>query len=287
MHRALLNNWILTCADADYLRLWVQLLLNAAYKETTKFYNGRLVNLMPGEVLFTRNHWAKQTHVSEGKIRSMMDAFEKDRMITQRSVGNAYTIVFITNWCAYQSEGVVYQSDDDRPAKQSMEQPIDKPPNRRHQQLQQLSFSDFETTRTTSGTTDQTANGPTSETPTIYKNIKNIRNSRKNIYSLLIDNFTHHTDLKNALCGFIEMRFEIKKPLTERAFQSILNKLKSLAADSSTQIAILDRSIENCWQGIFDLPKEEVRNHARNGSGYDKTKILHSGAAKDYKDLSI
>lgn len=71
--------------------------------------------------------------------------------------------------------------------------------------------------------------------------------------------------VKTALYEFIKMRKLIKKPLTNLALQKIINKLKTLTKNDSQQVAILEQSIMNCWQDIYQLKEE------RQFNGYNKT----------------
>ena len=67
-----------------------------------------------------------------------------------------------------------------------------------------------------------------------------------------------------ALRDFEEMRKKIRKPLTDRAKVLLLEKLEQLApADEEKQIQILNQSIMNCWQGVFEL-KEDSRKAIDN-----------------------
>lgn len=67
-----------------------------------------------------------------------------------------------------------------------------------------------------------------------------------------------------ALKDFEEMRNRIKKPLTDRAKVLLLEKLEKLApGDEEKQIEILDQSIMNSWQGVFEL-KEDSRKAIDN-----------------------
>ena len=49
------------------------------------------------------------------------------------------------------------------------------------------------------------------------------------------------------------MRSRIRKPMTERAEELIIRKLDSLSDNEGEQIAILNQSIMNSWQGVFPL----------------------------------
>ena len=59
------------------------------------------------------------------------------------------------------------------------------------------------------------------------------------------------------MASFREMRKSIKKPLTERAEQMILNRLSELATNEYQQIEILNQSIMNCWQNVYQLKVEK------------------------------
>ena len=55
---------------------------------------------------------------------------------------------------------------------------------------------------------------------------------------------------------FKMMRIKKKKPMTERAEELILNELNKLSNNKEEQIAILNQSIMNSWQGVFPLKKQ-------------------------------
>lgn len=74
-----------------------------------------------------------------------------------------------------------------------------------------------------------------------------------------------------ALMDFLTMRKSIKKPITtNRAATMLVNKLQSLSQNPQMQIAILNQSIFNNWQGVFELKdgaeKGEKANGERQGS---------------------
>ena len=58
---------------------------------------------------------------------------------------------------------------------------------------------------------------------------------------------------------FKDMRKKKNKPMTLRAEELILNELNKLSSDEDIQIAILNQSIMNSWQGVFPL-KERFNN---------------------------
>lgn len=74
------------------------------------------------------------------------------------------------------------------------------------------------------------------------------------------------TPLAAALNDFSQMRKIIRKPLTARARELILMKLEKLApGDVQQQITILEQSIANSWQGVFELKPDipQTKAYAR------------------------
>jgi len=55
---------------------------------------------------------------------------------------------------------------------------------------------------------------------------------------------------------FKTMRKKIRKPMTERAEELLFIKLNKLSNNEEEQIAILDQSIMNSWQGVFPLKED-------------------------------
>lgn len=58
--------------------------------------------------------------------------------------------------------------------------------------------------------------------------------------------------LKETLVAFIKMRKTIKKPMTTHALELLIKKLNKITNDIDKQIEILDRSILNGWQDVYD-----------------------------------
>ena len=102
-------------------------------------------------------------------------------------------------------------------------------------------------TRTTTRTTMKQQG-----TDTINKNDKNDKNVIKKEKGIIF--------LK-AWKEYKNMRAKIRKPLTERAEELILSRLNKLDDSEAGQIAILNQSIMNSWQGVFPLkvdPNESI-----------------------------
>ncbi len=69
--------------------------------------------------------------------------------------------------------------------------------------------------------------------------------------------------LKQTIKEFIEMRNKIKKPLTNKALNMLLNNLNKLGKNDPEKIMILEQSIFHCRQGIFPLKDEYKLDNPR------------------------
>lgn len=64
----------------------------------------------------------------------------------------------------------------------------------------------------------------------------------------------NETEFEKKIKEFYDFRKQLKKPIIESSKQAFLNKLNKLSGgDENTAIEILNESIANGWQGIFEL----------------------------------
>lgn len=90
------------------------------------------------------------------------------------------------------------------------------------------------------------------------KDIKiNKKEKKETEFDSLIKNNFENEELKQTVYEFIKMRKAIKKPLTTRGLELMINKLKKITSNTNEQIQILNNSIMNNWLGIFPLKEEE------------------------------
>ena len=104
----------------------------------------------------------------------------------------------------------------------------------------------------------------------IHKNKQ--ENKQKNNNSdleVIVEDYTNNKELKETIIYFIEMRKSIKKKLTERGLKGILNKLDKIALNDYEKIEILENSIMNCWQGVFEIKKETHNAGANQNYRYN------------------
>ena len=89
-------------------------------------------------------------------------------------------------------------------------------------------------------------------------NNKKEKENKKSNIDKIIEAYTKNDLLVEAIRDFIKMRSTIKKPLTDRALKGILNKLDAFAVNDLDKVEILENSIMNCWQGVFELKNKKV-----------------------------
>ena len=66
--------------------------------------------------------------------------------------------------------------------------------------------------------------------------------------------------------GFCEMRQKMRKPFTPRAMTLAIKTLAELRARGDDPTAVLDRSVQNGWSGLFPLNNERKNGHGTNSA---------------------
>ncbi len=78
-------------------------------------------------------------------------------------------------------------------------------------------------------------------------------------------------ELQKVLKDFMDMRKTIKKPMTSKALELLIDKVRKMSNDEMIQIAILNQSIERGWQTVYPLnSKKDVNYEQRQYSDFDK-----------------
>lgn len=104
-----------------------------------------------------------------------------------------------------------------------------------------------------------------------YKEYKEIKKGKENSPTnpspfLKIEN----DKLKQVLSEFKAMRKLVKKPMTERAEQLLLDKLNNLSKDEAEQIKIVELSIVNNWLSVYPLKQGNDKNpNEKSEQSYD------------------
>ncbi len=105
----------------------------------------------------------------------------------------------------------------------------------------------------------------------INKINNNISKDKKTDFDNLINSYTDNDELKETIYEFIKMRTAIKKPMTTKALDILLNKLNSLASDDDTKVKVLEQSIEHSWQTVYALKEKEDGRSIQNSGQFGRT----------------
>jgi hypothetical protein len=77
------------------------------------------------------------------------------------------------------------------------------------------------------------------------------------------------------------MRKTIKKPMTSRAVELLIDKIRKMSNEESQQIAMLNQSIERGWQTVY--PLKEVEDGKNRGN--IKEPVYSRGGFKDRSNI--
>lgn len=102
----------------------------------------------------------------------------------------------------------------------------------------------------------------TKQNETKNKKEKNKKKNETEFDQLIKQNFSDE-ELKSTIYEFIKMRKAIKKPLTTKGLELMINKLFKLSQSKYEQMQILNNSIMNNWQGIYAVRKETVTKNSK------------------------
>lgn len=89
--------------------------------------------------------------------------------------------------------------------------------------------------------------------------------------------FPNDESLNRAFLDYLEMRKQIKKPMTEKAADLAIKKLYELATvpfsdsmDKDLAIRILNQSTMNSWQGLFPVKEQKINSIPQGGIDWSK-----------------
>ena len=101
VHRQMMKHWI--WQEPEALKFWMALLLEANWEEKKTMFNGSLLTVKRGQLVFGRIKYSIKLGISEKRIRRYLNLLEKDDMIGQQKT-NKYTLISIVNYDGYQDK---------------------------------------------------------------------------------------------------------------------------------------------------------------------------------------
>ena len=86
---------------------------------------------------------------------------------------------------------------------------------------------------------------------------KKEKNKKRKTFEEIFSEKLVSKDLESVLKDFIDMRKTIKKPMTSKALELLINKLRKMSNNELEQIEMLNESIEHSWQTIYPLKNKK------------------------------
>lgn len=101
LHRKILDHW---CAsEPEALAVWCRLMLEANHKTNKKMFNGKLIEIKRGQLIFGLNAFSAKSGVSVAKIRRYLKLFETEQMISKQ-ITSKFSVITITCFDDYQGD---------------------------------------------------------------------------------------------------------------------------------------------------------------------------------------
>lgn len=100
LHRKTLNNPIVM-KDADHLAVWVYLLLKATRVVHNSIFDGKNVELKPGQLIIGRRRIGSDMGIHESKVQRILKCFESEHLFKQQT-SNKSRLISICKWKEYQ-----------------------------------------------------------------------------------------------------------------------------------------------------------------------------------------
>jgi len=90
--------------EPEALKLWIYLLMAASLTDKATAFNGQMLNIKRGQLVFGLNAASARLNISIRRLRKYLNWFETDDMI-DKQVTNKFSIISITNYSQYQDVG--------------------------------------------------------------------------------------------------------------------------------------------------------------------------------------
>lgn len=230
----------------DRRSAWIDLLLSANHETRNVLLGNEVILVEKGSFITSVRKLCDRWKWSNTKVTSFLKLLNQMDMIDYNS-DTKKTVVTIANWAFHQDTKDTETSEE------------------RHE-------SDTETTQKHTNKNDKNDKND--------KNEKNIKKQQQGFDSV-INSYTNNPALKETIFEFIKMRKTIKKPMTDAALKLLLRNLDKLATNDEKKIAILNQSIVNSWQGVFEL-----KDNQSNQGNFKKTGT-DNGTVIQYKDFEF
>ena len=116
LDRAIQDNFL--WQEPEALKLWLYLLMAASLTDKATAFNGQMLNIKRGQLVFGLHAASARLNISIRRLRKYLNWFETDDMI-DKQITNKFSIISITNYSQYQDTGKQPSSKSQATAKQT------------------------------------------------------------------------------------------------------------------------------------------------------------------------
>ncbi len=116
LDRAIQDNFL--WQEPEALKLWLYLLMAASLTDKATAFNGQMLNIKRGQLVFGLNAASARLNISIRRLRKYLNWFETDDMIDKQTT-NKFSIISITNYSQYQDAGKQQSIKSQATAKQT------------------------------------------------------------------------------------------------------------------------------------------------------------------------
>ena len=236
----------------DSRSAWIDLLLTATHSERKLIINNEVVRIRRGSFVTSIVKLSHKWQWSRTKTTRFINLLESEQMINTKRTPKG-TLITIVKYDVFQGNEI----DSDTAVDTAPDTTVD-------------TASD-----TTPDTTPNTAGYTAVDTAvdTQNKNVKNVEECKRMKKNVKNERTTkggpYYPDdayLDKAFCEYLAMRKRIKKPIcTDESLNRVMNKLDKLSeGDNNKAVKILNQSVDNCWQGLFELKEDSKEKKEKN-----------------------
>lgn len=130
-------------------------------------------------------------------------------------------------------------------------------------------------------TVTDTENDNDTENDTVTEKEKDSERKKTSKKRAAASAYVDDPELNRAVCDFVEHRKKLRKPMTDKAIELFINRVRELAATVPEQIALIDTAIERGWQTVYPA-RSEPRSGARENSLDDHLLEIINGGGMCY-----
>lgn len=244
IYRSIQNHWV--WQDDKIFKIWISFLLKANHQDNKFYFDGILYEVKRGSFITSLKKLSSEFNCSIGKMRRILNSFEKDSMIDSKS-DTRKTQITICNYDTYQ---------DSWHTKSTLTE------NRRN------------------------ADGKQTETNNNDNNVNNDNNKEGVLYPINKVKTEYFLDMLpidstqqfiEAWTEWVDFRKEIKKKLTKLSAKRQITFL----INQPEPIKCINQSIQNGWTGLFEVSQKQAGKIIQNEYTYQELSEMSSKMSKE------